>query len=59
MQLAPEDMTLTFMFMKAEAKLTSMCDDTQVRFDHLHVYSVLLISNDHRPPETPRAVTLL
>ncbi len=36
-----------------------MRDDTQVRPDDLHVYPVLLISDDHRPPQTARTVALL
>lgn len=35
-----------------------MRDDAQVRPDHLHVYPVFLISDDHRPPQTTRAVPI-
>lgn len=35
-----------------------MRDDAQVRPDHLHVYPVFLIADDHRPPQTTRAVPI-
>jgi len=31
--------------------LTSMCDDPEVGPDDLHVNTMLLFSDDHRPPE--------
>ncbi len=45
--------------MSSYAGLTSMRDHAQVRPDDPHVYPVLLVSEDHRPPQTPRSVALL
>lgn len=33
--------------------LTPVCDDPKVRFDDLHVDTVLLLSDNHRSPQSP------
>lgn len=39
--------------------LTSVSDHTQVWSDDLHVYPVLLVSNDYGPPKASSPISLL